>query len=75
MSTNAPLHRRRGIRWISCTSTFRKGEADLAEQSSPILDRSVARILIGTHSRDIDGRIVTAPEGSLRDCRSNASHR
>ena len=39
------------------------GEADLIERSRPILDRSVAYVLIGTHSRVIEGRIAAALEG------------
>jgi FkbM family methyltransferase len=36
------------------------GEADLIEQSLAFLGKAVAYILIGTHSREIEGRLFTA---------------
>jgi hypothetical protein len=40
------------------------GEADLIEQSLPVLARHVAYVVIGTHSRLIEGRIVEAMRGA-----------
>jgi hypothetical protein len=35
------------------------GEADLIESSRPVLDEHVAYIVVGTHSRQIEGRVFT----------------
>jgi hypothetical protein len=35
------------------------GEADLFESSRPVLDERVAYVLVGTHSRQIEGRLFT----------------
>jgi hypothetical protein len=40
------------------------GEADLIESCRPLLDKSVAYIVVGTHSREIEGRLFAAFAGS-----------
>ena len=42
---------------ISCTSIFREGEADLIRDLLAILNKKVAYMTIGTHSREIEGKI------------------